>query len=71
MFGYLKTNQKAAIVLTFLVKNNSKCINHIFCLFRGVLEESCHFRMGKTLTVHDLALPLGHNSEISSYLTSV
>lgn len=71
MFGYLKINQKATVVLTFMVMNHSELINHSLCLFKGILGESCHLRMGGTLTVQNLAVPLGHDSEISSYLILV
>lgn len=49
MFDYLKINLKAAIVLTFMVKNHSKWISHILFFFRGILEELYQFRMGRDL----------------------
>lgn len=68
MFDYLKINQIATIVLTFTAKNHSKCINHICCFSRGILKSHAILELEGTLIVQHLAVPVGHNFKVSSYL---
>lgn len=72
MFGYLKIYQKVVIVLIFMVKNYFKCINYIFCFFRGIFEEFyIVLEWEGILIVQDFVVFLGYNFEISFYLILV